>query len=308
MKKQKSVQLDFEGLDKGRQDELAAPSISATVAKRKFENLFERFCSYKYNYSDVFNDFLDFAMWRLDLTKTHDIAHLDKRYEAGDVKVFAELFEFWQNASDNDGIGFYDALGDMFMELVSHGRNGQFFTPQPICELMATITMAEIGNKEEPTVNEPAAGSGRMILEAGKMNRNAKFFAQENDLTCCKMCVLNMLINSLRGEVAWMDTLRVQHYGGWFVDRSLVDGHWLPYFVKLPKNTTNMISGPEYTPYYFQSDLQKYHEAKTRKLVYDMQAALAELGDMSIKAALPEPQLPVYTIAQQYDAYIKHFL
>jgi type I restriction-modification system DNA methylase subunit len=304
--KQKTKQLDLEGLDKGRQDELAAPSVSATVAKRKFENLFERFCGYKYSYSEVFSDFLDFAMWRLDIMHTHDISHLDKRYDAGDLKVFIELFNHWMDACDNNGEGFYDVLGDMFMELVSHGRNGQFFTPQPICQLMVELTVkCNIDGKEEPLINEPAAGSGRFILEVGKINRNAKFFAQDNDVTCCKMCVLNMLVNSLRGEVAWMNTLTVQHYSSWFVDRTLVDGKWLPYFVKLPQNTTNLVTGPEYKPYHFQSDLQKYHEAKTREMVHQMQAFLTEIGDMPL---LPASEPKVYTMIDQYDAYIQHFM
>lgn len=42
---------------------------------------------------------------------------------------------------DNGGDGLRDCLGDYFQEYISGGHIGQFFTPQNICELMASLTI-----------------------------------------------------------------------------------------------------------------------------------------------------------------------
>ena len=96
------------------------------------------------------------------------------------------------------------------MECVSFGRNGQFFTPQEICDMMAKITIEENKLKDNQAVCDPACGSGRTLLGIAKLNRRLKFYASDIDLTCVKMCVLNMMINCMEGEIAWMDTLRIQ--------------------------------------------------------------------------------------------------
>ena len=75
---------------------------------------------------------------------------------------------------ENGGQGMYDALGDLFMEYLSFGKNGQFFTPQPICDAMCLMTLET--PEDGKTVCDPTCGSGRMLLGAAKINRKMIFF------------------------------------------------------------------------------------------------------------------------------------
>ncbi|WP_261386074.1 N-6 DNA methylase [Parabacteroides distasonis] len=85
------------------------------------------------------------------------------------MELFVQMFYRVSEYSE----GFCDVLGDMFMECVSHGNNGQFFTPIHVADLMACMG----GNRLKPkqSVCDSCCGSGRMLLSA------VKKCAEEND-------------------------------------------------------------------------------------------------------------------------------
>jgi type I restriction-modification system DNA methylase subunit len=126
--------------------------------------------------------------------------------------------------------GFSDPLGELYMQAISNGHNGQYFTPEPICDMMAAIS---VGNPTDgQTVADCACGSGRMLLSAAKINRHLKLYGADLDITCCKMALLNMLLNSLQGEVAHMNSLSNDFYRGYKVKTKLVDGYHMPYYIE----------------------------------------------------------------------------
>ena len=86
------------------------------------------------------------------------------------MELFVQMFYRVSEYSE----GFCDVLGDMFMECVSHGNNGQFFTPIHVADLMACMGG---GNRLKPklSVCDSCCGSGRMLLPA------VKKCAEEND-------------------------------------------------------------------------------------------------------------------------------
>lgn len=169
--------------------------------KKNFEQL-----SYRHSYAETFSHFLDFALWMLDVNKSFtDAAYLEDIYKPEEGRIMAEMFLNWRDACDNDGEGFKDVLGDLFMEFVSHGRNGQFFTPPDVCQMITELAMAEQPEQRE-TVTDPACGSGRMILAAAKRNRHLRCYGADSDLVCCKMAALNMIVNTVAGEVAHMNS------------------------------------------------------------------------------------------------------
>ncbi len=127
--------------------------------------------------------------------------------------------------------GFADPLGELFMLAISSGHNGQFFTPTPICEMISAMSIRET-LEDNKTVCDPACGSGRMLLAAAKINRHALLYGAELDITCCKMALLNILLNSLQGEIAHMNTLSNEFYTGYKVSTTLVDGYYMPYYVE----------------------------------------------------------------------------
>lgn len=109
---------------------------------------------------------------------------------------------------------------DMYLTAGKASKTGQFFTPQSVSNLMSSIigsgkneaTSAKI---EGTTVNDCAAGSGRLLLahfiEASKLDNSAgrpfQYIAQDSDPLVCKMCALNMMVHGMNGRVICQDTL-----------------------------------------------------------------------------------------------------
>ena len=84
------------------------------------------------------------------------------------------------------------------------------------------------------TVCDSCCGSGRMLLSAVKKcaeeNDGGRLFCygSDIDLICVKMTVVNLMMNSVPGEVAWMNTLTMQHWRSYHIDLQLIAGVWLP--------------------------------------------------------------------------------
>ena len=77
------------------------------------------------------------------------------------------------------------------------------------------------------TIPDPACGSGRMLPGAGKMNRHFKLYGADIDSTCCKMALINMLLNSLKGEIAHVNNLNNEFYAGFKFNTTLIDGYYM---------------------------------------------------------------------------------
>ena len=91
------------------------------------------------------------------------------------------------------------------------------------------------------TVCDPACGSGRTLLAMAKQQRRLKFYGSDNDLTCVKMATLNLLINSMEGEIAWMDALSMEHYRSYKIKNVLIDNHYVPLLSIAAKGETDFI-------------------------------------------------------------------
>ncbi|MBE9584026.1 SAM-dependent DNA methyltransferase [Mucilaginibacter sp. JRF] len=197
---------------------------------------FERF-AYGQSLHTAFVDMLD---WMLLPFKLHnDSASQRTSLEAyrGHKKAdkLVQLIKLIGDLSEN----FSDPLGELFMQAISNGHNGQYFTPEPICDMMSAITIGAL--EDGQTVCDPACGSGRMLLAAAKLNRHAKFYGADLDITCCKMALVNMLLNSLTGEIAHMNTLSNEFYTGYKVNTTLVAGYHQPYFMEFSKPENSYI-------------------------------------------------------------------
>jgi len=188
---------------------------------------FNRF-AYGQSLHTAFTDMLD---WTLLPFKRYDAADeqrkaLENYQSHPKVEQLVKLITLIGELSEN----FRDPLGELFMEAISNGHNGQYFTPEHMCEMMAIMSLGE-ESKPLQTVCDPACGSGRMLIAAAKINRHMFFYGADLDITCCKMALLNMLLNSLKGEIAHMNTLSNEFYRGFKVDTVLVDGFHMPYYI-----------------------------------------------------------------------------
>lgn len=138
---------------------------------RELEKLINDF-TYRYGLDvrDVFRDFLRYIVHGFSSPDTSPFS--DWCYKKEQNKAFYEMYVTWIQIMDKQikVHGWYDALGDLFMALTSQRgqqQKGQFFTPTHITELMSKMIM---GKKQPttqiPTLYDPAAGSGRMLLAA----------------------------------------------------------------------------------------------------------------------------------------------
>lgn len=91
-----------------------------------------------------------------------------------------------------------DILGDLYMGGVSFGENGQFYTPEHICTLMAQISMPDNSGQR---VLDPACGSGRTLLAAADINRHNEFYGVDVDHRCVQMTAINLALRNLYGYV-----------------------------------------------------------------------------------------------------------
>lgn len=214
--------------------------------------------SYGRNRADVFRDLLDVCLYYLSAGMlAEDYARVEKQYNEQNMSLFLEML----NVIADNSEGFEDALGDIFMDFVSHGHNGQFFTPMNITDMMAMINGCEKLTPEQ-TVCDPACGSGRTLLSAAKIcaekneGKRPKCYGSDIDITCVKMAVINMLMNSIPGEIAWMNALTLEHWRSYHIDLMLIRGMWLPTLKVTSAGETNFVRRLEDT-------IEKQPEIKT---------------------------------------------
>ena len=117
----------------------------------------------------------------------------------------------------------FDLFGQLYEQMFllksKASSNGQFFTPDSLCRLMASITDADVEEKVSHIgpviVNDPACGSARTLLAhfMRKTHDNhaltGRYFyeAADIDLPTCKMAACNMMIHGMQGKVVCQDQL-----------------------------------------------------------------------------------------------------
>ncbi len=182
--------------------------------------------SRRYERNRIFDDFLTLAICayhRVNIQtqlqekdEENETLYLEtiKNYDKESINKFPKLLGILQMKIFDDP--YSDLLGQYFTEHITRGQNGQFFTPEPVCDLMAQINISSEQVNER--VLDPTCGSGRILLKAAKHNSKNLFFGADISATCAKMAVVNFFLNGLRGEVAWMNTLSMEWFGGWHIN------------------------------------------------------------------------------------------
>lgn len=186
------------------------------------------------NFSSVFDDFLTMSVCALSVGRMEkQYLQVVEKYSKNEIQIFVELFAEMINVLQTNIVlpystGYwYDFFGDYYQFISSNYQKsglGQYFTPPNVCDMMARITIAIPKDKPEHElrINEPCAGSGRMILAAGGIVPKANFYAADLDRTCVKMTALNMLFHNLKGEVVCKNSLDPSSYFfGYRVNRYL---------------------------------------------------------------------------------------
>ncbi|MFN9109784.1 MAG: N-6 DNA methylase [Bacteroidota bacterium] len=141
-----------------------------------------------------------------DVRKSREDEYLRivKKYDRDCVDKFCECLALLSRCFDADR--FADHLGGLYMSMeVSNSNRGQFFTPDCISRLMASMTMPGIewitkSKKRFAHIGDPACGAGGTMLAAAMAARDrglhieTQLFAtlQDVDPLCCKMAYLQL--------------------------------------------------------------------------------------------------------------------
>ena len=186
--------------------------------RQTFEQLMEQLAR-RHGVQAVFSDFLTLLVCAFSLgQREEEYLATIRKYEKPEAYRFSEALAALTVEMTGDGSGMVDVLGDYFERFLSYGRNGQFFTPQHLCDMMARLQNPVHALQR---ILDPACGSGRMLMAMAKLNRHALFFGADNDRRCAQMTVVNLTLNSMYGEVAWMNSITNHYYAGWLIEPTI---------------------------------------------------------------------------------------
>jgi N-6 DNA Methylase len=118
---------------------------------------------------------------------------------------------------------FPDYLGQIYeQEALTNRYSGQFFTPEPLCQMMVQMTVEP--TQEPVSIADPACGSGRFFVAAMPLAPNACFYGIDRDLTCVHMATLNMLVRNANSVIVHGNTLSMETFGGYRTHRTALGG------------------------------------------------------------------------------------
>ena len=172
----------------------------------------------RFNPPQIFSDFLEMTICALSMQQEEErYLEIAAKYDKQELNKFAEALAAMISEMGDLHNGFSDPLGDYFQEYITHGHNGQFFTPLPITELLARITIP--GPTKFQKILDPAAGSARTLLYAAAIiGPHNYFYAADNDRNCAMMAAINLCFHGLPGEAACMNSLSNEYYFGWKIE------------------------------------------------------------------------------------------
>ena len=132
----------------------------------------------------------------LEVVKRHSHGKPGKR----GCDSLAELFGRTVAAMEETRDEMKDILGDLFQGSITYGEAGQFFSPAPVCRMMARMMVSDVPEEEQhetKRVCDPASGSGRMLLAVAEIQPHWTFVGKDIDLRCVRMTAINLALRNL---------------------------------------------------------------------------------------------------------------
>ena len=145
-----------------------------------------------------------------------------KQYKPEQVKHFAAAMGIMTQSLQSEG-GVHDFLGEVYGRTgISNKWGGQFFTPWPICQLMAKFTLGDELPEHRITIQEPAVGGGAMLLAIAEEMRVRElsarrwwFDATDVDIRCARMAYVQLSTIDAPGIVRHGNTISGDQYAAW---------------------------------------------------------------------------------------------
>lgn len=193
----------------------------------------------------VFSDFCEMAALAFSNAidraqfETREARYLEaiKRYRPDELARFPEMLALLTESLEAETT---DVLGRTFHELELHNKwAGQFFTPFPICQMMAKMLLsdeADIRGKIETrgfiTAQEPAVGSGAMVIalalalqEMGiNYQKHLHVTAIDVDAKCVHMAYAQFALLHIPATVVHGNALTLEEWAHWHTPAHILGG------------------------------------------------------------------------------------
>lgn len=184
----------------------------------------------KHSRHNLFHDFVTMASSTLIVRSSPSHAEQSEaeymavagKYTSDELTQFAHLLAITTLALDDKP---QDFLGAVFMQAeISNSHMGQFFTPYELSLMTAQMTLQGVDtSKELITVQEPACGSGGMVVafcEAARaigINYQSQTYTVATDLSevAARMAYIQLSLLGIPAHVVWGDTLRMKFFREW---------------------------------------------------------------------------------------------
>jgi len=244
-KRKDARRLATEGKDEDRGDlnDKARP-LPAIDYQKELVKLFHGFSSRRHHWQ-VFTDFCE--MGAIALSNAVDLGQGEKReerymqivkgYNREELEAFSHGLAHLTMALED---GFSDVLGRTYHDLELHNKwAGQFFTPYNVCRMMAQMTIADsedlkarIAARGFVTAQEPAVGSGAMVIALAQEMRDAGVNYQEHlhvtaidvDAKCAHMAYLQFSLLHIPAIIVHGNTLSLEEYSHWYTPAHIMGG------------------------------------------------------------------------------------
>jgi len=200
------------------------------MASETFRTVIEQIARTKSSPLSVFTDFCKVAACALAMGSREEEYHLVassySRDELSDLSHAMALL-----VQEMESKPFTDLLGPYYLDIAAHSSKqarGEFFTPPEISSLMARMLFdveATKANGKPVSVNEPACGSGGMILALAQLFAPdsvdlLRVTAQDINPVAVDMTYINLTLWGIPARIILGDTIRMTCSAEW---RNL---HW----------------------------------------------------------------------------------
>jgi type I restriction-modification system DNA methylase subunit len=191
----------------------------------------------------VYSDFVE--MSAIAYSNITDKAQFEKRekrymdivkhYTKEEINEFPQLLAMLVNHLEKKP---KDVLGDIFHELELHNeKKGQFFTPYPLCQMMAKMMIGEnaksiMDKKGFVSLSEPSCGTGAMVIAATQELRTQGVNYQQNlhvtavdfDSTCVHAAFVQFSLLHIPATVIHGNTISLEEFSHWFTPAHALGG------------------------------------------------------------------------------------
>jgi type I restriction-modification system DNA methylase subunit len=224
-------------------DQARPPPTKAADYQKELTKLISSL-AYRHSAWQVFADFSEMAA--ISMSNAVDLAQREgrearylevvKRYSKEEIDKFPQMLAHLVEALEADPS---DILGKTFHDLELHNKwAGQFFTPFPVCRMMAKMTLEQqaaeeiIAARGFVRASEPCVGSGAMVIALARAFNDVGINYQQHlhvtavdiDLKCVHMAYAQLSLLHVPAIVVHGNSLSLEEHSHWYTPAHIMGG------------------------------------------------------------------------------------